>query len=279
VPTADTWAVPAVLGNPGDCLYHYTKLSTAIESILPTWKLKMNPFSKMRDPRESKRWGLEGHGRGSADALEDVQKFAEMNALAEELKDRVKVLALTRDDPSERSAETAIFGSGLAHPRLWEHYAESHRGVCLCFDRVMLTTRLTKKLARHGEVLHGPIKYVDGEIAPGARQILLDEVSAMTSAAALDAHVAKHVKELWFTKLRDWETEFEYRFVIQTQDADPIYVSIANSLRAVVIGEETSTQYLPALSELCDPAGVEIHRIKWQDGRPWFINPRALGYS
>ena len=64
VPTAEVFEIPRIVGAPGECLFHYTKLSTAIELILPTWRLKMNPFSKMRDPRESKQWGLEGHIEG-----------------------------------------------------------------------------------------------------------------------------------------------------------------------------------------------------------------------
>src|SRR5205085_9381089 len=47
-------AIPDVFNPRGSCLYHYTRLSAALESILPHGSLRMSPFAAMRDPRESK---------------------------------------------------------------------------------------------------------------------------------------------------------------------------------------------------------------------------------
>jgi hypothetical protein len=56
-PTTDP--IPPIFDPPGSRLYHYTRLSTAIEAILPDWQLRLSPFSQMRDPRESKHLGYE----------------------------------------------------------------------------------------------------------------------------------------------------------------------------------------------------------------------------
>jgi hypothetical protein len=197
--------------------------------------------------------------------------------IAERLKERVKVLCLTEDDRLERDEETAVFGRGFAHPRLWEHYADDHRGVCLCFDRDTLCRMVAEGIA--GDVHHGPVTYVDRDIAPAALRLLLERTRGLPAEDAIRAHFEEHRDEFFFTKLRDWETEVEYRFVTLTGDEGPILVPIRNSLRAVIIGEEVDTHYLPALSQLCDDAGVEIHRIRWQHGRPRMIDPRAVGYS
>ncbi len=280
-PVADTHRVPEPLGEPGDCLYHYTRLSTAIESILPTGTLMMNPFSKMRDPRESKRWGFEAPAESidtdEESFREEVLLFAEMNRKAEGIQHEVKVLSLTRDDTSPRPPETAIFGSGLVHPRLWEHYAENHHGVCLCFDLGGLIDMLGA-LRETGRFDHGPVIYRDGEIDLAARQFLLSEARKHGPDKAIRDHVANHVAELFFTKLRDWETEFEYRFTVHGSDPDPVFVSVRHALRAVVIGAATNTNYLPALGELVDRYEIPIFRINWQDAKPFFTNPRALGY-
>ena len=267
----------------GSCLYHYTRLSTAIEAILPEWSLRLSPFSEMRDPRESKHWGYEAPVIGPAPHLlrnavpRTVDRFAELVPVAERLKDRVKVLCLTEDDRLERDQEAVVFGRGFAHPRLWEHYADDHRGICLCFDRDTLCRIVAEGIA--GDVHHGPVTYVDREIAPTALRLLLERTRGLPAEDAIRVHFEDHRDELFFTKLRDWETEVEYRFVTLTGDDGPIHVPIRNSLRALIIGEEVDTHYLPALSALCDDAGVEIHRIKWQHGRPRMIDPRAAGYS
>jgi hypothetical protein len=66
---------------------------------------------------------------------------------------------------------------------------------------------------------------------------------------------------------------------VRTNDAEFLPVNIADSLRALIIAEDVSTHYLPALSALCDPKTVAIHRIVWQHGRPRLTDPRALGFS
>jgi hypothetical protein len=239
----------------------------------------MNPFSRMRDPRESRRWGYEAARAATLDIRDELRRFAELTRLAHEVPDRVKVFCLTRDDLSDRDEESAIFGRGFAHPRLWEHYADTHCGVCLCFDRRQLTTQLTRRLARFGPLEHGPVQYVDRAIAPDALRFLIEESNHMPLTDALHKHFDTHVRELFFTKLRDWETEAEYRFVVRTDNTEPVDVNIAGSLRAVIIGEAVRPQYLPSLSALCDSKRVSIHRIQWPHGRPYFTDPRARGYT
>src|SRR4051812_6568338 len=131
--------MPEVFEPPGSCLYHYARLAMALEFILPSWSMRLSPFSKMRDPRESKHWGYEAPRAASMELHDEIVRFGELQRLAEQLKDRVKVLSLTEDDRLDRDEGGAVFGRGFAHPRLWEHYADDHRGVCLCFDRKELT--------------------------------------------------------------------------------------------------------------------------------------------
>jgi hypothetical protein len=282
--------VAEILDPPGSCLYHYTRLSTALENILPEWLLRLNPFSKMRDPRESRRWGFEATGfkqydhidmdeDEDAEAMEELRRFMELQLKGEALKDHFKVLSLTRDDPRERDADSAIFGRGFAHPRLWEHYADNHRGVCLCFDYDGLHRALRHDLAPRGQLHCGPVVYVDADIAVEARQFLMDKTWGMAIDAALDAHVENHLAELFFTKLKDWETECEYRFVLKTNDTEPVPAAVTESLRAIIVGDDVSPSYIPALSALCDPVGVKILRIRWANARPWLQDPTAPGYS
>lgn len=268
--------IPPIFEPAGSCLYHYTGLGTALEYILPTWRLKMSPFTAMRDPRESGNWGFEATV-SDLDAREEIRAFVELQQLARDLKDRVKVLSMTRDDPSGRDDASAIFGRGFAHPRLWEHYADDHRGVCLCFDSETLTGMVEHEAARHGELRHGAVRYVDAEIAVEARRFLIEKVREKAPREVLREHVHEHLDELFFTKLKDWETESEYRFVLQTDHLEPVLAYVRNSLRAVIVGNEVSHSYLPSLVDLCDPVSVELWQIRWQEARPRLQDPTAPG--
>lgn len=141
----------------GSYLFHYTRLSTAVESILPNWSLRMSPFSQMRDPRESQLLpieGISGYVADDTDLRDEIRRFAELDQKAKALKDRVKVLALTRDDLSPRDETSSPFARGYAHPRLWEHYADDHRGVCLCLDKTEFIRTAVDSLQTSGGLMH-----------------------------------------------------------------------------------------------------------------------------
>jgi hypothetical protein len=56
-------------------------------------------------------------------------------------------------------------------------------------------------------------------------------------------------------------------------------VTQADTVRAILIGAEVSRSYTPALAPLCDPQSVSILGMRWQDGRPRLIDPRAPGFD
>jgi hypothetical protein len=273
-----SYEIPEIFEPSGACLYHYTHLRTALEFIFPEWQLRMTPFSLMRDPRESRNWGFEGSISDIFDAREQTMRFARLAEMVKELKDRTKVLALTQDDPTERDAESAVFGRGFAHPRLWEHYADDHRGVCLAFDRKTLTDILVGSFSA-GALHHGRVNYVDREIAVDARRFLMENIHGLPDADVINEHLGMYRDELFFTKLRDWETEAEYRFVLHTDHVEHVHASIRNSVRAVILGDAVSPSYVPALAAQCDPVTVPIWRMRWQEARPRFQDPRAPGVS
>lgn len=78
--------IPESFGPLGARLYHYTKLATALEDIVPNQTLKLGPFSSMRDPRESQDWAIMTAGFGEL-ALEDfVPPSVELNRIINDLK-------------------------------------------------------------------------------------------------------------------------------------------------------------------------------------------------
>jgi hypothetical protein len=259
--------VPAILDPPGSIFYHYTTLAKALELIVPAQRLRLSPFSSMRDPRESSDWSITGGGYGEHDR-DDLRNWGEFTRAVNELKGFVKVLSLTRDDPA---ASAADFGRGYAHPRLWEQYADKHRGVCLCFNAETLTDRLTTRLAEYGEPHHREVSYVDGPIASEALFVIVKELRDRGVTDAALNHLRKNIDELFFTKLTDWATEVEYRFVVvaQSDRLDPILVRVKPALCAVILGADDGSRfYEPAFAKICDPVGVEIFYMQWIHGSP-----------
>jgi hypothetical protein len=126
-----------LIGEPGEVLFHYTTLDTAVRYILPDTQLRMSPFSSMRDPREYQRWRPAAGGYMGDDArLELDDHVGEIEDTVNALKDRFKLLALTMDDPHDAT----VYGRGFARSRLWEAYGDRGRGVCLVFEKGPLST-------------------------------------------------------------------------------------------------------------------------------------------
>jgi hypothetical protein len=61
-----------------------------------------------------------------------------------------------------------------------------------------------------------------------------------------------YARDIFFTKLTDWASEMEYRFVLPTDHEQPVLVPIRDALKAVIIGEGVSDVYLPAISKACE---------------------------
>ncbi len=282
---SDTETLIEILDPLGSCLYHYTRLETVIEHILPSGRMIMNPFSKMRDPRESKALNPVGTAAPPQSAtLERSRRFAAIYGKSQSVKDQVKVLSLTRDGPADGDPETAIFTRGFAHPRLWEQYADKHRGVCLCFDKEALTRALMTELAKHGKPEHGAVMYRDGPIAPTAYTFSLAQIDSESDDDIIDHLIQAGMTELFFTKTKDWETEAEYRFVVPTRGIEPLPAYVRGALRAVILGELASEHYKPSIVTLLEQPGVRelnvrILRVRWGDGAPFLRDPMALGYS
>jgi Protein of unknown function (DUF2971) len=249
----------------GPYLFHYTTLATAIEHILPTLSFRLSPFSQMRDPRESHAW-LGSAGKYGSKLPNEDELFFEFSEHLMSQKPFFKVMSLTRDD--RRPPPNEIFGRGFARPRLWEQYGGNHRGVCLCFDRDALIQCLEPELQKVGELHHGDVVYEDEPIAHHVLYFDMNEAAKRGISALVDELLRTHADELFFKKLCDWSTEYEYRFVVRTKSHDPIVVSIAPALRGIVLGELVSSSYFPAVRALCDPHGIAITQLRWVNGRP-----------
>jgi hypothetical protein len=257
---------PPMFGSEaGPYLFHYTTLATALEHILPTLSFRLSPFSQMRDPRESQDWWASATKHGPELPNEDELFFGFTEHLKSQ-KPYFKLMSLTRDE--QRPLPNEIFGRGFAHPRLWEQYGGDHRGVCLCFDRDALIEELEAELQGVGQLRHGDVVYEDEPIAGQVLHFDLNDAAERGIETLVDELLKTHADELFFKKLCDWATEYEYRFVLRNDSPDAVVVTVASALRGVILGSLVSASYFPALRSLCDPREIAISQLRWVNGRP-----------
>jgi Protein of unknown function (DUF2971) len=141
-------------------VYHYTD-AIAVKKILSTARLRLGPYIETHDPREAQDWFFslrvpeslrDGPGDVIAEALRGIN--GELNKL---LKYQCKVACFCADLPSE--PEHYRLHRGYAHPRMWDQYADHHRGACLVFDSRQLRERIREQLGATHEIYHGRVHY------------------------------------------------------------------------------------------------------------------------
>ena len=264
----------------GDYFFHYTTRDAAFGHILPTRKLRMSPYSAMRDPLENKKWLFPGSYSVPDDIPDGHPEHPEtagqeFGAAANEIRDSAKLLSLTIDAEDLRG-RAELFGRGWARARMWEQYAENHAGVCLRFKREDLTARITESLNTQGlaSPYHRPVGYTD-EGSGGGLPLNLNEIVGKVDGEFVRQFVQQHHIRLFFRKTIDWESEHEYRFVVTTPDMEYVYVDFGDALDVVAVGENCPRWQWPAVVEACQGLNAEPVRVEWSTGAPraWRLRP------
>ena len=259
-----------VLGGHGEFFFHYTKADTAFGAIVPNQTIRLSPYERMSDPFESKEWLMAGAGGvpDEKDTLND--QLSEQSALINRAKKATKVLSLSVDAEGYYG-ENELFGRGHARASMWQMYAENHAGVCLAFDRKMLIQELTSQLEASGRPFHEEVRYPKGgisEVDPGAELFLIEP--GEDAEAAVARHIEAHYQALFFTKLADWQSEWEYRFIVLGKGSDYLLCS-TKSLRAVMLGERFPPWQGESARKLCEDLDVPLHHVQWENWRPLLL--------
>ena len=164
---------------------------------------------------------------------------------------------------------------------MWDRYADSHKGGCLVFNSSTLMEQFdTFQLGVGCIRTWGRVEYVD---EPISIELEADVRSDEHLIELLDETTSGRYKvsDLYMKKLKDWESEREFRTVEviwnvpQAEVDEPLYMPIGTSLRAVIIGESFSQVDLDRLREKLGshPGAPELLRCTWHAGVPFLAYP------
>jgi hypothetical protein len=253
------------ISEPGPWLAHYTLAATAFEHIIPKGQLRLSPYRLMRDPAENK--DLLPAAAAPRGQEHPVQEYLAAVGKLKDERDRVRLLSLTADVHYERHAK--VFGCCWARPRLWEQYADAHRGVCLVFQRALLEEALQNGLGED-RVSFGEVEYTPEGISDSAATFLHDQrlMDAATRDEAMARYLIDHRDELFFLKSEDWAAEHEVRAVLTGSDDEYAHAGYGQALVAVVLGEGFPRWQIAGAREVCEKAGTALAQVRWLNGRP-----------
>jgi hypothetical protein len=261
-------------------LFHYTKAYTALEHILVQKQLKLPQLQFTNDPRESKELVFESFtglvpGQSTGTVLNRIQNIAKSIKLKE-----WKVLCFSQNHPDLVNEKSTInnnpFLSGSYRPTMWAHYGGTlngqHNGVCLKFTKGKLDAQIQKTFEDKAKyVVHsGEVEYDDEklfDLLPLSMDRILELKDSEIEKRVRD-YFFTYFREVFFRKSKDWENEYEYRWLIHSKNDAPEYVSIEGVLEEVLVGQDFPQIYEPSLTTICKELGIPAKRIRWVNGVP-----------
>mgnify|MGYP000159936606 FL=1 len=263
-------------------LYHFTNIESAIK-ILNNGTLKFSKLSYANDTLESKPkiifLGLENY----KDAIELRKHVVELNT------NMLQLLCFTMDYPkrSEDVSDSIKYGDysgrGFSLPRMWAQYAENNLGICLVFKRKAIS-QLIKNTLGSSLIYEDKIEYknqfqeveIDSSISKNLLEVIkLHKSLVAKSLSSLDffKNNKELVKYCYFSKLDDWRSENEYRF-LAFGDEDYLIKDIDSALSGVIIGEKMSPENQRIISFFCENI-CEVKQITFTCNGCNLINIRS----
>ena len=256
-----------------DALFHYARLSTAIEKILPTGQLKPSRFCDTNDPREYKflflnliGWSLPPETQPLYDAAHPV--FDRI------FRHQCKVLCFCSNLPTPinmpRDTERQIDipqSPGWNKSRMWSQYGENHSGICLVFSREALHRKLAELDLPGGWHEAKQVTYrLHGRIGVNGYTLDGNLLCKQGVEAYCTNHIHLHVDDLFFTKDIDYRDESEFRIVVYDRNDTLQYLQIDDAVRGVIAGDRTSEVYFPLLKQLSAKFNAECRQVYWDRG-------------
>jgi Protein of unknown function (DUF2971) len=263
--------------RPEGLLAHYTDAAAVFEHILPDQRLRMSPYHRMRDPIESQDVLPIISWMGDPPRA-DVATWAVLEDI-KTARDAMRVLAFSRDAGDGVGLRDPAFDCSWARPRMWEQYGDNHAGACLLFDRGRFEAIVRNDLGDENLYIRD-VRYDREGIAASPVQHVADEriFDPKQRRRAVADHIDRYRDDFFFLKSDDFETEAEYRVVLNTDDESLAgyttdeqgfaYVGYGDALVAVVLGLHFPPWQRAGARELCDGAGVKMLRTWWERGTP-----------
>lgn len=250
-------------------VYHYTRREIAIERILLSGMIQMGSLGVTNDPRESKDWSFVGtYYPYSVVHLNPYYDMGEVQDAANRIRrNEWWFLSVCRDDPSiDAMAPTGNdYKYGYARSRMWAQYAQNHCGICLEFDGVALHNAIEQSLPSGALLYFGDIQYSDSSASGfNAVTVPLADVQEFGLVEGVRRHIRANHRTFFLEKHLDWQSESEFRWLVNAETATPIQVDISKALTAVIVGMDFPTVYEPTLRKLCDGLDARLMRMSWK---------------
>ena len=254
-----------------DALFHYTKLSVAIESILPTKKLKLSFLKDTKDPIENKfKMFSLSYDSYLEDSIHQNSKEAK-SIINKILLSESRVLCFCSNkgptlilNDNDTVVDNYNCLEGWNKSRMWSQYGDNHCGICLVFSKNGLEKELKTKWHKKVKYKSGYVQYFRKSRLPHETRTLNGNRFETEGVEQYSRnHVIENSEEFFYRKHIDYRDEAEYRAVVFDPDGKLEYLDISSSIKGVIAGCETPEVYFPLIDQLSEQLEIESRKVYW----------------
>ena len=257
-------------------VFHYTTTKIALEKILFEKQLRIGQLKFTNDPKESKEHLFDSFQNAPWDISALIKRLKE---IATPIKlNEWRVLCFSKNHPDLESEKVPIYEnpllSGGYRPRMWAHYGENHKGVCIKFNGIKLDEQIKKSfLGEQCKVFCGNVEYDDKWCIEGTNEFInfndISELNDIEFAEWLrQEYFSKHYKKIFLTKSKDWESEYEFRWLVHSEKGAPEFIPIRDIVEEVLVGCDFDEANYPSLFKFCKDLGIPAYKVLWDNGNP-----------
>jgi len=256
-----------------DTAFHYTKMSTALEHILHSGKLRVSQRTSTNDPFEwpfsyipigatlADRTMIETIRRRMPEAYELIFNAVNKNTWFVSFCNNKAIRTADSRPPDPRE------GYGFLKPRMWSQYGEGSKGVCLAFSKNALV-EIAERSFPLQRPYSGDVDYVHfkdfelGELHVNAAALANTEPEPFANW-----FLETFNRQICFRKHVDYKDEQEFRLAIcTTAEMTPTAeMDIAPALQAIIVNYSKAEPYMKLLCEHATHYKVKLFEINWEN--------------
>lgn len=255
-------------------LFHYTSFVTALEFIVPNRSLRLSRLKDTHDPTEYKHWLISAVGWDLPEDYLDTDRIVAQSI--DKYRRQNAHIACFSTNQSQKvpnhvtstTREKQIFG--YLRSRMWSQYAESHRGVCLVFDRHLLFEEAKASVCDNNLIDSNDVEY---SFSDEIDRVFINGNQARSRPPEEFAKefVWSNRKHFFFTKDYDYRDEAEHRLVVLAEQLDAVTISVSKSLVAVIVGDSYPDSFIPLLVHHTSRHGICRRRLYWSNRKPYLV--------
>lgn len=243
-------------------LYHYTTADAAIKYILFNRRLRLSPLSTVNDLKEAKTPVIPWTPSNDFEGIHMKQTI--VKSMFEKY---TKIICFSQD---RIVMDEVIKGYNL--PTMWAHYGDCNKGICLVFKKDVILEQIEKVIPLEN-IYKGNVKY-DNDISTNIkefRKFKLDDFKSDTVKEIYKEYsenIFREVVPYYMIKRIDWDTESEYRIIINKYEEGYTYFDFGDALHEIIIGNgiANNTKDYSDLIGYEKEYNVQLHGMNWNCG-------------